>query len=94
MYLFLTQLKILIMGLEFIKEGHYVDGNNVYKSLWIYKKERGISDNSNSTNYQEATQIQCSDKHWMPFNQSEHFRAGWHYNKSCLEEFYNWIFRS
>jgi len=77
------------MQIEFISEGFYKEGEDEYMSIWSFKKAFGLGLNDNQTNYQEAKSIICSDRKWLPFNQSENFIAGWHYNIECLHEFYN-----
>lgn len=76
------------MSLEFIKEGHYKDENAEYMSIWAYKNKNKIGSNSNQENYEDALRISCSDRKWLPFNQSNNFKNGWHYNLNCLLEFY------
>jgi hypothetical protein len=42
------------MGIEFIEEGHYRDGQIEYFSIWSYKRKFNIQPNNNSTNYVNA----------------------------------------
>lgn len=72
------------MKLEFIKEGHYCEDDKSYWSIWAFKNEQGISPNDNQTNYNDAININCNDKKWLPFNQSNRFTEGWHFEESFL----------
>jgi hypothetical protein len=72
------------MKLEFIKEGHYREDDKSYWSIWAFKREHGISPNDNQTNYKDAININCNDKKWLPFNQSNRFTEGWHFEESFL----------
>ena len=72
----------------FIKEGHYVNGNDEFMSIWTYKNVNGIYPNDRERNYEDAKAIQCSDRHWKPFNASREFKAGWHYNVECLDIYF------
>jgi hypothetical protein len=76
------------MSLKFITEGHYKDESAEYMSIWTFKKKKGIKPNSNAINYEDAISISCSDRKWLPFNASNQFKNGWHYNVICLEDFY------
>ena len=77
------------MQIEFISEGHYKEYEDEYMSIWTFKRTFSIDNNDNQSNYEDAKNMICSDRKWLPFNQSKNYIAGWHYNTSCLEEFYN-----
>lgn len=76
------------MNLVFIDEGHYKEENKEYMSIWTYKRNFGVQPNDNQTNYMDATKIKCPDRKWLPFNQSNRFKEGWHYEVNCLISFY------
>lgn len=76
------------MSLEFIKEGHYQEGENEYMSIWAFKIAHEIEPNRNEVNFNDAKLIVCFDRKWLPFNQSNVFKEGWHYNIECLKTFY------
>jgi hypothetical protein len=76
------------MRLEFLEEGHYKEGENQYMSIWTYKRLFNLNSNETTTNYEEAKRIVCEDRKWLPFNESNRFKAGWHYNLGCLKAFY------
>ena len=77
------------MSLLFIEEGHYKEGERIYLSIWTYKKLKSIKPNDTSTNYNDAKNIICSDRKWLPFNESNRFKEGWHYEVNCLDNFYS-----
>ncbi len=76
------------MGIEFIEEGHYREGQIEYFSIWTFKRKFNIQPNNNSTNYEDAKQMVCPNRKWLPFNQSDRFKSGWHYESQCLFNFY------
>ena len=43
---------------------------------------------STSTNFEDAKRINCNNRQWLPFNNSNRFREGWHYDISFLVIFY------
>lgn len=76
------------MNLQFLEEGHYKSESGEYMSIWTYKRKMGVFPNDTSVNYEDAKNIICDDRKWMPFNQSNRFKEGWHYNVACLHAFY------
>jgi hypothetical protein len=77
-------------NLEYISEGYYRNRNSgqEYMSIWTFKQNNGMGRGSNDENYNDAKNIRCIDKHWMPFSQSENFKSGYVYNVIDLKEFY------
>lgn len=76
------------MKLEFVKEGHYKGDRVEYWSIWAFKNEHEILPNDTSTNFEDAKRINCNNRQWLPFNNSNRFREGWHYDISFLVIFY------
>ena len=76
------------MSLEFLGEGHYREGDSQYMSIWAYKRRFSVMPNDTGTNYEDAKNMVCEDRKWLSFNASDRFKAGWHYNLSCLTTFY------
>lgn len=77
--------------LIWISEGYYRNSKTCeeYMSIWTYKQKNGMGIGSNESNYDDAKNIKCNDKHRMPFNKSENFKSGWVYNVVDLNKFYN-----
>ncbi len=76
------------MSLQFLEEGHYKGESAEYMSIWTYKRKKSVLPNDTSSNYEDAKNIICDDRKWLPFNQSNRFKEGWHYNVVCLQSYY------
>jgi hypothetical protein len=76
------------MKLEFLEEGYYREGDDQYMSIWTYKRKNGMTPNDTGSNYEDAKNMTCYNRKWLPFNQSNRFKEGWHYDLGYLVTFY------
>lgn len=79
------------MGIQFIEEGQNSGGQIKYFSIWTFKQKFNVQPNNNSINYEDAKQMVCPNRRWLPFNQSDRFKSGWHYESRCKFNFYRSI---